>query len=205
MKGIRMRKSQQESGKSRFSKKGSKLRTSLQIISGSQILSAKKHKERIKSHAQNDGSNLLNGTLIGTLNKGNTQDSINRKADSRVMLPKTLGSKICKKQHLSRLQDQKSSLLSSKETGENGNENLYIQKLKKRNRRKRQKNKAELDEAPRLQRRSRYLLIKMKLEQNLIDAYSGEGWKGQRYGEFYLMELVICSEITSWLVKTRYS
>ncbi|CAH9110319.1 unnamed protein product [Cuscuta europaea] len=51
-------------------------------------------------------------------------------------------------------------------------------RLKKRKRAKRRKHNAEHDEVSRLQRRSRYLLIKMKLEQNLIDAYSTEGWKG---------------------------
>ncbi|KAL0726674.1 hypothetical protein Bca4012_022767 [Brassica carinata] len=37
----------------------------------------------------------------------------------------------------------------------------------------------EVDEALRLKRRTRYLLIKMKMQQNLIDAYAAEGWKGQ--------------------------
>lgn len=52
---------------------------------------------------------------------------------------------------------------------------------KKRRRKKKRKENSEIDEASRLQRRTRYLLIKMKLEQNFIDAYSAEGWKGQRY------------------------
>ncbi|XP_009795782.1 pathogenesis-related homeodomain protein isoform X1 [Nicotiana tabacum] len=52
------------------------------------------------------------------------------------------------------------------------------EKLKRR-RRKKRKHNADPDDVSRLQRRTRYLLIKMKLEQNLIDAYSAEGWKGQ--------------------------
>ncbi|KAF9679841.1 hypothetical protein SADUNF_Sadunf06G0056900 [Salix dunnii] len=56
-----------------------------------------------------------------------------------------------------------------------------IKKLKKRKPKIRQKDKVKLDEPSRLQRRSKFLMILLKLEQNLIDAYSEEGWNGQSW------------------------
>ncbi|XP_010433046.1 PREDICTED: LOW QUALITY PROTEIN: pathogenesis-related homeodomain protein-like [Camelina sativa] len=50
---------------------------------------------------------------------------------------------------------------------------------KRKSKRQQKDNKVEVDDSLRLQRRTRYLLIKMKMQQNLIDAYATEGWKGQ--------------------------
>lgn len=71
-------------------------------------------------------------------------------------------------------------------------------KTRKRKSKRQQKSDKveEVDEALRLQRRTRYLLIKMKMQQNLIDAYAAEGWKGQRYYIFFNLLLSSCSGVS---------
>ncbi|XP_052195711.1 homeobox protein HOX1A isoform X2 [Diospyros lotus] len=49
----------------------------------------------------------------------------------------------------------------------------------RKNSKKRQMKKISVNEFSRIRTHLRYLLHRMSYEQNLIDAYSGEGWKGQ--------------------------
>eukprot|EP00250_Pteridium_aquilinum_P013069 c21111_g1_i1 orf=190-2352(+) len=50
---------------------------------------------------------------------------------------------------------------------------------KRRHKRKRKADESHQNDTSRIKRRVKYLLNRMNLEQNLIDAYSAEGWKGQ--------------------------
>ncbi|XP_068637984.1 pathogenesis-related homeodomain protein-like [Aristolochia californica] len=86
-----------------------------------------------------------------------------------------------KKQTSSRVQGGNSFPLSCKKHGKSAKDKDQNQRKEQMRKRKRKKQNIVRDEASRLQRRTRYLLIRMKLEQNLIDAYSGEGWKGNSH------------------------
>lgn len=54
------------------------------------------------------------------------------------------------------------------------------QQRRRRSRKSSNNSDVVLDNRTRIKRRVKYLLMKMRVDQNLLDAYSGEGWKGQR-------------------------
>ncbi|XP_017983444.1 PREDICTED: pathogenesis-related homeodomain protein isoform X1 [Theobroma cacao] len=168
-----------ESAKSSSSKKeaGSKLIATLQFKKRSKISHGRVRKP--KYHVKKVGSALLKTKVNASISKGTGNDvSSSKKVGSKTNLHKANKKGSSKKLDSSKLQGKNAASGSSEENSKKANEDVRIKNLTKK-KKKRQKDKVELDEASRLQRRTRYLLIKMKLEQNLIDAYSGEGWKGQ--------------------------
>ncbi|CAI9760934.1 unnamed protein product [Fraxinus pennsylvanica] len=102
--------------------------------------------------------------------------ALKKKVVNKAIVHKT---KTCKKQPLLSGVNDKLQIISAEDSEKQDDGDITLQNLKRKRRRKKRKDNVELDEALRLQRRTRYLLIKLNLEQNLIDAYSAEGWKGQ--------------------------
>ncbi|GFS39938.1 pathogenesis related homeodomain protein A [Actinidia rufa] len=150
----------------------SKLNAAIHVINGTERSHMKRDRQILKSHGRTVGPTVLKKKFINAVSKGMRNGSPIR----TVTLEKTRhNTKLYKKKHFSSLQGEKPSLTSCKEIGKRSNGDVKSQKV---NTRRKRRDNTELDEPSRLHRRTRYLLIKMKSKQNLIDGFTGEGWKG---------------------------
>lgn len=154
----------------------------------------KKHRLKSKSHKVRGHTNVSARTATDSSNKAPNKDSSNKRLIITQNLHKT-DRNSTQVQPSAKIQEGNFSLNNDRK-GEKDvvDQEANIQKRKRRRKKKRQRHDVDLDDTVRLQRRTRNILIRMKLEQNLIDAYSGEGWKGQRYEEnkFYFCVFFTC-------------
>lgn len=105
-------------------------------------------------------------------------DSQKRSRKSSAMRSSAAGKSEHPQQRMSRRSKWKTDTRNTSKAARLINTDGVKRKKQKRKQKKKTQNVPQ-DEVSRVNRRIKYLLIKMKLEQNLIDAYSGEGWKGQ--------------------------
>ncbi|XP_051131626.1 pathogenesis-related homeodomain protein [Andrographis paniculata] len=120
----------------------------------------------------------LKGKVTNYVRKCNGNLSSRKKIINKISKKKKIVSKAIVQKAKTAKKLHKRKAVSTRDGGKTDEVDSKPEKLKRRKRKKRKIN-VELDEAARLQNKTRYLLMKMRQEQNLIDAYSAEGWKGQ--------------------------
>ncbi|KAA8545804.1 hypothetical protein F0562_020745 [Nyssa sinensis] len=124
---------------------------------------------------KNSGLELLGGPQEDA--SESLSGSIDKRASARSRKGKSMlrSSVECTRVLRSRSQEKSKAPEPGRIVAEHG---ANEEKRRGRRRKKKQIKKIPVDEFSRIRKHLRYVLTRMRYEQNLIDAYSGEGWKG---------------------------